>query len=209
MLKTILWAAVVLAPVPAMAKAPASAWTPAATRCDLLAWPRYGLSAPVAVRAAPSLRAHTLGVIPLVAAPYEYSVQFQIVATRPGWLQIRGASDDYNENAGHPRRSVFKGQGWIEAGAAGLRVQSGKGYARPDPASRRLLNQMEWLTDVGDVTAIRGCSGEWVLLDYAITRDSDQKPLPTSQQKTGSAWFRGICTVEETTCDMPSVDGGP
>ena len=49
-----------------------------------------------------------------------------------------------------------------------------------------------------------------MLLDYLVDRKrSPQDEIverAKGEQLAGRAWFRGLCDVQETTCDMKSVD---
>lgn len=211
--------AVAAAPV---AAAPAEPFIPREpTRCTLSAWPSYQADAPVAVRATPSLGAAIVGHFPVangVGENYPYSVGFDITETRPGWLKIANGRDAYEaaDDNGKPLppRKPYTGEGWIAASMAQVNIQSGIGRARPDAKSEALIDlKGDWLTEFGTIDAIRGCAGEWLLVDYRITQERTPggalEALPEAEQRQGTAWFRGICQVEETTCDMASVDDKP
>lgn len=177
-------------------------------RCNgISGWQHYQINGPVPVRDRPAASGKILGSLPAIATDQDYSVLFDILTIQRGWVQIANASDAYNEAAGYPKRSVYQGVGWIPADAALLRVQSGRGYARPDLSSTRLLDlKPRWLGDAGVIKSLAGCHGEWVLLAYRLTRSETGQSIPKDQQKTEMAWFRGYCPIEETTCDMASVD---
>lgn len=201
-----------LAPaVPARAQ-PAAAEVPAVpgpTACDFYAWTNNELPS-ITLRAAPADDAPAIGTLPTTGADEApetdddyYSVGFQVTEARDGWLHITGANDD---NSTKPR-PVPAGSGWIRASEARVGIQSARGYARPDPASARLLDLgQDWLTERGAIRQILACDGDWLLLDYALLVDRKFEPLPPSERVTRRAWFRGVCSVEETTCDMRSVD---
>jgi hypothetical protein len=176
------------------------------TRCDLGGWTAPMDEKPIAVHAAPRADARVIGTLP-TAFPTEdgYAVDFSIIGSRDGWLKISEATDAKNEALARP---VFGGVGWIRGAAARLGIQSGRGYARPDAHSRRVLDlKGSWLTERGWIVAIAGCSGRWVLVDYRMyAKDGEVDRQPA---KAYRAWFRGACAVAETTCDMPSVDRDP
>jgi hypothetical protein len=70
-----------------------------------------------------------------------------------------------------PPRPLPAGEGWIPDDAAQIGIQAALGYANPDAASPLLLDiGDDWVTDMGWTGAIRGCSGDWLLVDYQIER---------------------------------------
>lgn len=186
------------------------------TSCDVNAWTSFRATEPVNIRAQPDANAKVLGSLPVSTNPNDEvgSVEFVVVEARPGWLRIEQAFDPGGEDAeGKPLslRDVYQGTGWIPANAAQIGIQSALGYARPDASSPIILDlDDDWLTDMGDLQAIRACAGPWLLLDYHLLRE--RKPsgalvdIPDTENRTGMAWFRGICANQYTTCDMKSVD---
>ncbi|WP_348995401.1 hypothetical protein ABFG95_02355 [Achromobacter sp. HNDS-1] len=195
----------------AQAEAPAGA-----TTCAFSAWANYDKPS-ITVRDAPSASAKALGQIPARPAAgepeYSYSVTFDVKEARDGWLRIANASDAYNEEEYPERapRKLYKGEGWIRADDARVGIQSARGYAWPDAASQRLVDLgSDWLTEMGKIQGIRACHEDWVLLDYLVDRKrSPQDEIverAKGEQLAGRAWFRGLCDVQETTCDMKSVD---
>ena len=153
----------------------------------------------VPIRVKPSKSAKILGYLPPLVG--EYTTRFDILETRPGWLKITRAdkrSAPYKDDKWE-KWSLYNGDGWIPATTAGVGVQSARGYAKPDVNSFRIIDLgSDWLTDNANVT-IRACSGNWLLLDYTFHE----------KKQHGTAWFRGICQIQETTCDMESVDDKP
>ena len=196
---------------------PARAELPAgSTSCDFDAWTSFRASEPVDIRAQPNANAKILGSLPVSTNPTDEvgSIEFVVVEARPGWLRIDRVSDPGGEDAKGtplPLRDVYQGTGWIPANAAQIGIQSALGYARPDAGSPIILDlDDDWLTDMGDLQAIRACAGPWLLLDYHLRRE--RRPsgalidIPDTENRTGTAWFRGICANQYTTCDMKSVD---
>ena len=184
------------------------------TTCEFSGWiPGMTASKPLGVRAAPSAKARILGPIPVGGDPkvYEYAAEVRITGTSPGWIRINQASDDMNLNNDAPARQIYRGVGWIPNDAAAIGIQSGLGFERPDPSSRKILDHPgRWLTELGRIEAILGCSGEWILLQYRL----DKRPVSEDRtaeiaprdRRSQRAWFRGVCSAQETTCDMASVD---
>lgn len=199
---------------PAQALA-SQAWTPpGATACQFDGWTN-SLKPAIPVRDGPSSDAARVGMLPVTAdeeeSEYTYSVRFRVTEALNGWLKIDQASDDYNEAEGAPPREVYRGSGWIRSDDARVGIQSGRGYAQPDSKSERLLDLGgDWLTDRGQIQNIVACSGEWLLLDYQLntraTSDGRLQDIPEKDRGIARAWFRGVCSNEETTCDMRSVD---
>lgn len=193
----------------AQAYAGTAAWTPPGpTVCRFSGWTVNDKPA-IAVRAGASATAKVVGSLPttrgesLDPALDYYSVTFDLVEARDGWLKIKGASDEMSEKP----RPVYQGEGWIEAGDMQVGVQSARGYARPDAGSERLLDlKGDWLRDRVALRGIVACDGEWLLLDYEMRNNEKLEPLAPKDRKRGRAWFRGICGSEETSCDMRSVN---
>ncbi|MEN4922609.1 hypothetical protein ABE485_28325 [Achromobacter spanius] len=207
-------AALVLSPaLSAQADSSVAAWTPAGpTACGFSGWTTNEKPA-IPVRAAASAQAEVLGSLPTTRGDSPdpdidyYSVTFDVTEARDGWLKIRNASDDMTGGEVSRPRPVYQGEGWIEAADAQVGIQSARGYARPDVASERLLDLGDdWLTERATLRGIAACQGDWLLLDYEM-RHSDKWELLAPEDRTrGRAWFRGVCSTAETTCDMRSVD---
>ncbi|WP_258128878.1 hypothetical protein [Achromobacter anxifer] len=187
------------------------------TTCNFGAWTNYLSKPAIEVRDAPSANARIVGKLPTVGAAgepeYAYSITFDVIAAQNGWLKIANASDDYNEAEDESRapRKFHKGEGWIRSGDARIGIQSGRGYLKPDPKSKRLLDLgSNWLTEMGTINGILACHQDWVLLDYTVERkrlpDEQLAELAKDERSTGRAWFRGLCSSQETSCDMKSVD---
>lgn len=190
-----------------------AAWTPAGpTACSFSGW-TTNEKLEIAVRAAPSAQAAAVGSLPTTRGESPdpdidyYSVTFDVTEARDGWLKIRNASDDMTGGDVSRPRPVYRGEGWIEAADAQVGIQSARGYARPDAGSERLLDlKDDWLTERAALRGIAACQGEWLLLDYELRNSADWEPLAPKDRTRGRAWFRGVCSSAETTCDMRSVD---
>ncbi|WP_024896970.1 hypothetical protein [Brucella rhizosphaerae] len=186
-----------------------------ATSCAFSAWTNSEKPL-IEVRETPSADAKLLGQIPTVSkageAEYAYSIGFDVLEAKDGWLKIANASDAYNEESDdYVPREVYKGEGWIKSDEAKVGIQSARGFLKPDPQSDRLLDiGSDWLTEMGRINNILACNEDWVLLDYTVLRKrmagEELVELASDEQLTGRAWFRGLCSNAETTCDMKSVD---
>ena len=190
-----------------------AAWTPPGpTACSFSGWTTNDKPA-IQVRAAASAQAAVLGSLPTTRGDGPdpgidyYSVAFDVTEARDGWLKIRNASDDKTGDEQSKPRPVYRGEGWIEAADAQVGIQSARGYGRPDAGSERLLDLGgDWLTERATLRGIVACQGEWLLLDYELRNSDTFEPLAPKDRTRGQAWFRGICSSSETTCDMRSVD---
>ncbi len=190
-----------------------AAWTPPGpTACSFSGWTTNDKPA-IQVRAAASAQAAVVGSLPTTRGDGPdpeidyYSVTFDVTEARDGWLKIKNASDDKTGDEQSKPRPVYRGEGWIEAADAQVGIQSARGYARPDAGSERLLDLgSDWLTERATLRGIAACEGEWLLLDYQMRNSDTFEPLASKDRTRGRAWFRGVCSSSETTCDMRSVD---
>ncbi|MGB3434569.1 hypothetical protein [Achromobacter sp.] len=197
----------------AQAASTITAWTPPGpTTCSFSGWTTDEKPA-IQVRAAASAQAAVAGSLPTTRGEGAdpnidyYSVTFDVTEARDGWLKIRNASDDKTGDEQSKPRPVYRGEGWIEAGDAQVGIQSARGYARPDAGSERLLDLGDdWLTERATLRGIVACQGDWLLLDYEMRNSKEFEPLAPKDRTRGRAWFRGVCSSSETTCDMRSVD---
>lgn len=180
------------------------------SRCELRGW--VASRDVVTVRSQPSPDADAVGTLPaMVKTPdfFHYGVELSILSAQNGWLKIADARDD-PVLSGQPARPTYSGTGWVPGSAVSFSVQSDTGYARPDTTSTTLATLEDgWLTEVGAIDRIVACTGEWALLDYRLVRERNdttdilEELTPEQQAATQSrAWFRGICPLQETTCDQ-------
>lgn len=186
-----------------------------ATTCAFSAW-TSNKKPFIEVRGEPSDAAKIVGQIPTVSdaaeAQYAYSIYFDVKEARDGWLKIANASDAYNkESDDYVPREIYEGEGWIRSDEATIGIQSARGFLKPETESERLLDiGSDWLTEMGQINNILACREDWLLLDYTLLRKrlpSEQLvELSSGEQSIGRAWFRGLCSNAETTCDMKSVD---
>lgn len=205
--------ALIFAGLPARAE---TVWTPdGATQCNAGAWTNNDWPGPIPVHAAPSLIAPILGHLPTTDRGddpvHDYSIGFTITGTVPGWLRIAQAGDRDMTDHGIKAREVPSGEGWIPDDAARFGLQSGLGHARPDPRSPRLVDRQDaWVTEFARIDRVLGCNGRWILIEASMRQEGlpteEPTALPPERQQRFRAWFRGHCPIEETTCDMASVD---
>lgn len=181
--------------------------------CSIEAWTNNAIGRDVEVRQEPNAGSPVVGRLPITApnADQRYSVRFSVTASFPGWLKIKSATD---QNNGETARPVFSGDGWILADAVRFHIQSARGYEGPASTHPRVLDLGDdWATEMGQIERVLGCDHEWVLIDLVVERKRQANggliELPDSDRPRVRAWFRGVCGIEETTCEVKSVDGGP
>lgn len=193
-------------------------WVPSdETKCNIEAWVMENDPKGLNVRAAPSKDAAIIGKIPTSGGKYELSAELTIIGSHKGWLRITGARDYAASTFGLPPRKIYSGEGWVHGSRVGFDVRSGVGFERPDPVSHRLVIAFNYdgLSDVGGFRSVVACQGEWALLDFQLTRRVTMDPKetyheelsPAEREKSrGRAWFRGICSIQETSCTAQNAD---
>ncbi len=150
------------------------------------------------VRAGPSVDAEILGVLPPPRTPEgedpnitKFATEFDIVEAKNGWVRIENASVwDSEINAKLPA-------GWISGQMVRFQLQTEKAFAAPDPKSKILWQSTPGYSGV-DVLGITDCRGEWAKVKFNLRSDD---PRVLIRQTPKFAWFRGICSAQETSCD--------
>lgn len=183
--------------------------------CPLEGWTNDALGEDIPLRAISGANAAIIGSIPYTPSsppsgrsdPLS-SLMLTVDAAQSGWLHVAAIADDEDEPY---RRTIPATSGWIPADSIRFGIQSSFGYFAAKTSSPKLVDlKGDWATEVGKISNVWGCSGDWVLIDYRQTlrrADKDQLiPIPEQEQTTIRAWFRGTCGNQLTTCDMPSVD---
>jgi len=170
---------------PAAAAAPANA-------CNFSGWSSDPDPRGLNVRAGPSPSAPILGALPPPEPgediEVDFGATFDVVESRNGWFRIENARRWSQAGAG----ASTLPSGWISGRYLTFQLQTDKAFAAPDPSSPTVLTS--WM-DNGTLTQFNyrnptECRGEWVRLT-AIGRDGGQR----------QGWVRGICGIQETTCD--------
>lgn len=174
-----------VAPARAQAAAPASA-------CSFSGWsgdldPR-GLN----VRAGPTANERVLGVLPPPEAHPDnetpFGATFDVVESRNGWFRI-GNARRWSEQGSGPSTLP---EGWISGRYLAFQLMTDKVFAEPRPDAPVVLTSWD---EGGTLTQFRyrsptECRGEWVRLTV-VGRDGRER----------QGWARGICGIQETTCD--------
>jgi hypothetical protein len=177
------------------ANAASNAVTPASARsarCNFSGWSSDLDPNGLNVRAEPSATARIVGTLPPPEPgqdiEVDFGVTFDVVESRNGWFRIENARR-WSDSASGPSSLPI---GWISGRYLTFQLQTDKVFAAPDPHSRVVLTSWD---DNGTLMQFRynhptECSGEWVRLT-AIGRDGSEQ----------EGWVRGICGIQETTCD--------
>lgn len=97
-----------------------------------------------------------------------------------GWALVTGVMSWDNMTEGP--------EGWVETRHLRFVLQTHSGFAAPDPQARIVVTAPNWLTPA-QIRTLEDCQGKWIKAAVRI------------QRKTRSAWFRGACANQETTCD--------
>ena len=172
----------------AQANAGTAAWTPPGpTVCRFSGWTVNDNSA-IAVRAEASATARWSAACRRRAASLDpaldyYSVTFDLVEARDGWLKIKGASDEMSEKPGRcARRGMDRGRGHAGRRAVGARLCASR-------RRQRLLDlKGDWLRDGSRCAAsspatVSGCC--WT------TRCATTRKLGRWRRRTASGGGRG------------------
>lgn len=178
--------------------APAPVVARPAQTCFFDGWSKDRDPAGQNVRAGPSMRAPVVGRLTPYGLYHEpdddrgWGTAFDIVAARGGWFYIRNVSRPAGESP--PEVDDWLPdpvEGWISGGLIDFSIQSEIGFARPDPGSRRI-----WASRAGDrgFTRVLDCVGEWARVEWV------------ENGAHRSAWFRGLCGIQETSCDGAGGD---
>ena len=161
-------------------------------RCSFSGWSSDPDPRGLNVRAGPSATARIVGTLPPPEPGQDIEVDFgatfDVVESRGGWFRIENARRW--SQVGDAASNLPSG--WISGRYLTFQLQTDKAFAEPDPASPVVVSA--WREDGGiSPFAYRNpteCRGEWVRLTVA-GRDGRQR----------QGWVRGICGIQETTCD--------
>lgn len=165
--------------------------------CDFSGWSGDPDPAGLNVRAGPSATAPIVGRLPPEERvdDYLFATGFDVVESRNGWFRIANAYR-WSDERGGPSTLP---SGWISGRFLDFALQTDKAFAEPDPASRVVATSWIDSRDERHEIGFRhptACRGEWVRLTVTghdgVARE---------------AWVRGVCGLQETTCD--GVRGDP
>lgn len=143
----------------------------------------------VHILAAPAEDAAILGIAPRLVPEGEdfaRSAEFDITEMQNGWARV--------ENVTSFDQTVQASSGWIYGDLIWFVAQTEKAFTAPDSAAEVVWSGENWPV----ARAVLDCAGEWALIrfdDVAWVGDD----LVSQGEVTG--WVRGICSLQETTCD--------
>ncbi len=122
-------------------------------------------------------------------------VDIKVTAIAGDWVQIEATKADPKYGA------MATPAGWLEVHDIYFVMQTSVGFSRPDAKSRQIYATDDWIYRKA-ILSIRDCRGGWLKLTIngsAEEREGEEANIVT-------AWFRGFCGVEETTCDGVAYD---
>lgn len=158
--------------------------------CDFGGWSADRDPKGLNVRAGPSATARIVRTLPAPAYDADYEREmapdFDVFEARNGWFLI-GRLD--TSDLRHYKPIPW---GWIHGSKIDFAVQSDVAFTAPDPQSTVAVTAW-WDKNGGRPFDYRNpvdCKGHWVQLTVA-----------GQDRRERIAWTRGICDIQETTCD--------
>lgn len=149
------------------------------------------------IRAAPSINAPVIGVIPgeRAEATARIGPEFHVIGSQNGWLLIHNA---YWAGYDYGKKLLFRGPGWIAAGLVGFEIEDDWLYDAPHAGAQKILklsapNDTPWESNWGpssvSIKRVYGCSGSFVEVD-----------LETPNRQKAHGWVTNLCGNQVTTC---------
>jgi hypothetical protein len=179
--------------VPAIAK-PHTSKTSQSAVCNFNAWSSDTDPKGLNVRSAPSSSAPIVGVLPPPESSEEsgpdskFASEFHVAEARNGWFRIENAKRWADTISGSNQKSAPLPSGWISGKKIYVTIFSETGFSAPDAVKSDILWRGDWSDLQSSMTGMIDCKGEWAKVTYLTPKG------------TKSAWFRGICAIQETTC---------
>ena len=172
--------------------APAFAEPAGSAQCAISGWSNDPDPAGLNVRAGPSKDAKVIGRIPVAKTQGDdsYAAEFDIVASRDGWLEIRNAHfADYGDAKGE--RVVLPGPGWVFADKVRFLINHASLYSAPSVEASVVarLSTTDSGPDSASIDHVHGCSGA-----FADVTAHMAHAAPTR------GWATRICSNQVTTC---------
>jgi hypothetical protein len=122
---------------------------------------------------------------------FAFSAEFDIVEMQDGWARVENVTSfDGTQTAP---------AGWINGGLIWFVAQTGLAFAAPDAGAEAVWTGDNWPV----ARALLDCEGEWALIRFDDVRLVDD--AFTSQGEV-TGWVRGVCGLQETTCDGVAGD---
>jgi len=171
--------------------------TAGATPCSVRGWVQDPDPKGTNVRSAPRANAPVIGrLAPMVRLTPDDStgVEFDIVASKDGWLLIRDGSDGgLTFDAAH----AADGRGWISARLVSTQLRATAFRSAPNrdaPEIARMRGE-NWGPYSVAIVAVHGCQGQYI--DVTATPVGG-KPM--------RGWSYSPCSLQLTTCDGGVVE---
>jgi hypothetical protein len=205
-LSALLLTASLIAPsfiAPAIAVSPEAKSLPPEKACVLnpVSWVREDRLPPV-IRSAPSHHAPVIGTI--VPERLEGEEDARGVD-----LRVDRIAGDFVHVAALPaipeRGLRATPAGWVQQDGVFFTMQTAAGFSRPSEKSRQVFATDDWIYRKM-IVRIEECRGEWLKLVVANDDDYDADDEDNGRWTFTTAWFRGFCGNEETTCDGVTGD---
>jgi hypothetical protein len=143
----------------------------------------------VHILAGPSDESPIVGIAPRLVPEGEdfaRSAEFDIVEMRDGWARVENVVSFDGTQIALP--------GWIHGSLIWFVVQTEKAFAAPDAAADVVWSGDNWPV----ARAILDCDGDWALIRFD---DVQLVGNDFVSQGEVTAWVRGVCGLQETTCD--------
>ncbi len=141
------------------------------------------------IRASATGKAKIIGQLPPMVTEegVDYGPYFDILQVTGDWAQVTNAQ---SWNGG----SISTTRGWISTKFVRFYLQTEVGFAGPSNSTKPTWDRNGNL--LGDsFSRLTGCSGEYAQV------------TPTGKGAPKKAWARGVCEVQETSCDgLPGDD---
>jgi hypothetical protein len=151
----------------------------------------------VHILAGPSAEDPIVGIAPRLVPEGEdfaRSAEFDIIAMRDGWARVENVvSFDGTQTAG---------SGWINGNLIWFVAQTEMAFAAPDAAADVVWSGDNWPV----ARAVLDCDGDWALIRFD---DVQLVGNDFVSQGEVTAWVRGVCGLQETTCDGTYGDVRP
>ncbi len=157
--------------------------------CDFRGFSEDDDAVEVHILAGPSADNLVVGIAPRLVPEGEdfaRSAEFDIVEMRDGWARVENVISFDQTQTATP--------GWIHGDLIWFSVQTSKAFAAPDAGSDIVWSGDNWPV----ARAVLDCAGEWALIRFD---DVQLVGNDFVSQGEVTAWVRGICGLQETTCD--------
>jgi hypothetical protein len=162
--------------------------------CNFGAWSSDTDSAGLNVRQGPSINSPIIGTLPPPESSEEsgedtkFATEFHVAEAQNGWFRIENAARWAESMSDTAKAYPALPSGWISGKKIYVTIYSGTGFSAPDPVKSKILWRGDWSDLQNSMTGMVDCNGEWAKVTYRTAKGE------------GSAWFRGICAIQETTC---------